>query len=102
MLVLLAGAGLAGCEPAVRKPQTVQIVIDQLAFGAPPPELHVGDTIQWVNHDMFLHSATAKDGQFDVELPPGATAGVVLQRSGIIQYYCRYHPGMTGQLSVSS
>lgn len=98
---LLAVVGLAACQPQKPAPKTAQIVVDQLAFGKAPDDLHVGDTLQWVNRDMFEHTATAKDGQFDVDLPAGATREVVLQRAGIIQYYCKFHPGMTGQITVS-
>ena len=99
--VLLAVLSLIGCEQQKRAPKTAQVAIDQLAFGKSPDDLHVGDTVQWVNHDMFEHSATAKDGQFDLDLPPGASRQVVLRRTGIIQYYCKFHPGMTGQISVT-
>jgi plastocyanin len=99
--VLLAAVSLVGCEQQKRAPRIAQIVVDQLAFGKSPDDLHVGDTVQWVNHDMFEHTATAKDGQFDLDLPPGSTRQVVLQRTGIIQYYCKFHTGMTGQMTVS-
>ena len=56
----------------------------------------------WENHDIFQHSATAKDGAFDVELPPGGKASVTLTRAGLVEYYCRYHPGMTGRIQVLS
>lgn len=98
---LIAGACLGGCEPASRPPKTAIIVVDQLAFGPAPADLHVGDTLRWVNHDIFQHSATAKDGQFDVELPAGGAGQVVLKRSGTIAYVCRYHPGMAGQITVA-
>jgi plastocyanin len=94
-------AAMAACAPAAAPPKTEQIVIDQLAFGRAPTDLRVGDTVKWVNHAMFEHSATARDGQFDIDLPPGATGQVVLTRAGIVSYYCRFHPGMTGQVSVS-
>jgi plastocyanin len=64
-------------------------------------QAHVRDTIRWVNRDMFQHSATAKDGSFDVDLPPGTSGSARLTRAGTIQYYCRYHPGMAGRLDVS-
>ena len=54
--------------------------------------------ITWVNHDMFIHSATTKD--FDVVLKPGASGAVVLLQPGTINYICRYHPGMKGQIVI--
>ncbi|GAA0328839.1 hypothetical protein GCM10009087_43820 [Sphingomonas oligophenolica] len=50
-----------------------------MAFGAPPPDLHVGDTILWVNRDLFRHTATARDGGFDPDLSPAGTARLVLK-----------------------
>jgi plastocyanin len=100
-LAALCLAGLSGCEQPAHKPQTAQIVVDQMAFGPAPAELHVGDTLMWINRDMFEHSATAKDGQFDVDLPSGAAGSTVLTKAGMIQYACKFHPGMTGQIVVS-
>jgi plastocyanin len=96
----LAGAlALAGCgKPA---PATYAVTISNMAFGAAPATLRVGDSIEWVNADIFQHSATARDGGFDVELAPKAHALTVLTRPGRIQFYCRYHPGMTGALAVA-
>jgi plastocyanin len=62
--------------------------------------LSVGDAVEWVNQDIFQHTATARDGQFDVDLKPKATARTVLARPGTIEVYCRYHPGMKLQLRV--
>ena len=76
------------------------IVIDKMAYGPAPGGLHVGDTVQWANHDMFLHSVTASDHSFDLQLKPGATGQIVLTRTGAIGYTCKYHPAMKGQLVV--
>ena len=103
-LVAVAALGLAGgVSAAARKgpPAKVQvIVVKNLAFGPAPAGLRVGQTVEWDNQDIFQHSATAKDGSFNVELPPHSRGRVVLRRAGKIAYYCRYHPGMTGVLDV--
>lgn len=82
-------------------PRTHQFVIAQMAYGQAPVGLHVGDTIIWANHDAFQHTATARDRSFDVVLPPKATARVRLRKAGTVAFYCRYHPGMTGTLTVA-
>lgn len=74
------------------------IVIDKLAFGPSPTGLHAGDTLEWVNHDIFRHSATGKG--FDLNLKPGAQGRLVLKGVGIVPYYCRYHPGMKAQFTI--
>ena len=63
---------------------------------------HVGDTIEWVNKDFILHTATARDKSFDVKIPANATASFTLKQAGEIDYYCRVHPNMTGHISVSA
>ena len=77
------------------------ISVDKLAFGPAPPELHVGDTVEWSNQDMFEHTATARDASFDVDLKPGTAGRIKLTKPGVINYYCRFHPGMTGVLKVA-
>jgi plastocyanin len=96
-VVLTAAAAL----PAQAAPRTVTITLDRLKFGTVPADLHQGDTIVWVNRDIFRHTATARDRSFDVDLPPGKSGKTVLKRAGTISFYCKYHPGMTGTLGVA-
>jgi plastocyanin len=100
-LATLSGVALLSlAAPGKPAPGVVTIVVDKLAFGPAPRGLKVGDVVQWVNRDIFQHSATARDKSFDVELPPGGQGRTVLRRAGKIAYVCRYHPGMTGVLEV--
>jgi len=86
--------------PATAAPHSYTIVIDKLKFGPVPAQLHKGDTIMWVNKDLFRHSATAADHSFDVDLMPGKAGKTVLTKSGSIPFVCRYHPNMRGLLQV--
>lgn len=103
LLVAAAGAALAlpvaGCG---RQPRVLTLEMRDMAFGKPPEGLHVGDAIEWINADIFQHTATAKDGSFDVDLAPKAKARTVLTKAGTVAFYCRYHPGMTGVLTVAA
>jgi plastocyanin len=76
------------------------IVMAKMAFGAAPPELKRGDTIEWINEDIFRHTATASDGSFNVDLAAGARGRVELRKAGAITVRCRYHPTMTLRLTV--
>lgn len=76
--------------------------VNKMKFGPTPEGVKVGDTIEWVNDDFLRHTATARSGAFDVDLKPGAKARVVLKSAGKIDFYCRYHPGMTGRLIVAA
>lgn len=87
--------------PAAAAPRTHTIVMDKMKFGAVPAGVKAGDTILWVNKDMFRHTATAKDGSFNIDLPAGAKGKTVVRKAGAIAFTCKYHPGMRGMLKVA-
>jgi plastocyanin len=60
----------------------------------------VGDTIEWVNNDVFDHTATVK-GQWDVQIPAGQKGRLVLKKAGTFAYFCRFHPNMKATLVVT-
>lgn len=78
------------------------ITIREMAFGPVSGPLRVGDVVEWVNADIFRHTATAKDGSFDVDLAPKARGRITLKKAGTVAFSCRYHPGMTGRLVVAA
>lgn len=79
---------------------TIEITMDDLVISPAEISAKVGDTITWINKDVFAHTATAKNGDFDVMLPPKKSATSVLKSAGTIDYYCRYHPNMKATLKV--
>ena len=79
---------------------TIEITMENLVILPAEVSAKVGDTITWINKDVFAHTATAKDGDFDVTLPPKTSATSVLKKAGTIDYYCRYHPNMKAMLKV--
>jgi plastocyanin len=100
-LIALAGAALAAAPAsAMRAGRHYTITIQQLAYGPQPASVRVGDTINWVNADVLRHTATAKDKSFDLDLAPKARARVTLHKAGVVQFYCRYHPGMIGHFTI--
>ena len=101
LAVAAAVLALPPASPAAAANTVHTIIIDKMKFGPAPAGLRSGDTIIWVNRDMFKHSATARDKSFNIELPPGASGKTVIRHSGTIAFYCVYHPGMTGSLSVA-
>lgn len=98
-LIALA-ALLLTTPPAAAAPRTHVVVIDKMKFGAMPAGVRPGDRITWINRDLFRHTATAKDGSFNVDLVSGARATVTVLRPGAIPIICRYHPGMKATLKV--
>jgi plastocyanin len=87
--------------PAAAASQIHVVVIDKMKFGTLPAGLKAGDTIVWENRDMFRHSATARDGTFNVDLPAGAKGKMVVRKAGEFAFSCKYHPGMRGVLRVA-
>jgi plastocyanin len=77
------------------------IVIDKMKFGPVPAELKPGDTIIWQNNDIFRHSATARDQSFDVDLPAKTEVVMVVGEAGSVEFFCKFHPGMTGTLVIT-
>ena len=80
---------------------TIQIVMQDLGFAPTEVSAKVGDSIEWVNKDVFAHTATARNGDFDVNQPPKKTVTSVLTKAGTVEYYCRFHPNMKGVLKIS-
>ena len=81
--------------------ETIQIVIQNLAFTPAEVSVKIGDTIEWVNKDVFAHTATARNGDFDINQPPKKTVTSVLNKTGTVEYYCRFHPNMKGVLKIA-
>ena len=99
-IVALAQAFGYASVPRTPAPKVVQIVIDKVAFGDTPAGIVVGDTVEWVNMDIFDHTSTSKTGGWDVVVPAGKKARVVMKRAGAFEYSCQYHPNMTGRVVV--
>ena len=97
-LGLVAALLLAG--PAEAAPRTHVVVMEKMKFQSVPPSVRRGDTILWENRDMFRHTATAKNGAFNVDLAPGAKGKTVVRKAGEVAFVCKYHPGMRGVLKV--
>jgi plastocyanin len=80
--------------------ETITITIENLSFKPADVKAKLGDTILWVNKDFLAHTATARDNSFDVTQPPKKSVSQTLTKTGSFDYYCRYHPNMTGRLVV--
>ncbi len=100
-LVASIAASLTAAPPAAAAPQTHLVVMDKMKFGPLPAQVRRGDVIVWVNRDMFRHTATASNGSFNVDLPPGVKAKTIVGSPGIVPFVCKYHPGMRGVLRVA-
>ena len=80
---------------------TIQITMENLVISPAEATAKVGDTLELINKDIFVHTATARNGDFDVTMPPKKTVTYVLKKAGTIEYYCRFHPNMKAVLNVA-
>jgi plastocyanin len=81
--------------------ETIRVNVDKLAFTPAEIPARVGDTIEWVNADFLAHTATARSKEWDVMIAPNKTGRVTLKHTGSIDYYCRFHPNMSGRISIA-
>ncbi len=64
-------------------------------------ELHVGESVEWINRDFVAHTASADDKAFDTgKLEAGASKRLVATKAGTFPYTCHFHSGMKGTLVV--
>jgi plastocyanin len=94
-LMMMAGAFAVPAEA-----RTVRIDVADMAFKPANVTVAAGDTIEWVNHDFVDHTSTVKGGAWDLVLPKGTTVEFTPKTPGTFAYFCRYHPQMTGSITV--
>ncbi len=80
---------------------TIHISMENLQISPAEASAKVGDTIEWINKDIFAHTATARNGDWDVTIPPKKTVTSVLKKAGTVEYYCRFHPNMKATLKIA-
>jgi plastocyanin len=98
--LVIATAMMLGAIAVPAHAATIQIVMENLVVSPAEATARVGDTIEWINKDIFAHTATARNGDFDVTMPPKKTVTSVLKKTGTVEYYCRFHPNMKAVLKI--
>jgi plastocyanin len=99
-LAALAALG-AACVFSTAAAETIRVSINKLSFAPKEISAHVGDTIEWSNSDFVAHTATARNKDWDVAVPVKGVAQITLTHSGDVDYFCRFHPNMTGHIAVT-
>lgn len=97
----IVGAAALAMTASAARADVIQVRIEKLVFSPAQISAHAGDTIEWVNTDFLAHTATARNGAWDIMIPPNATVSVIIKGDGLIDYYCKFHPNMTGQISIA-
>lgn len=97
--LLAAAVLIAGClsRPA---PKRVPVEIRGMQFAPDSVTVGVGDTVEWTDHDLVPHTATASAGWEAGPMIQDASARWVAAGAGKFTYHCRFHPTMTGVIIV--
>jgi plastocyanin len=77
-----------------------RVTIDAMAFTPRVVQARPGDTITWVNKDMFVHNVTADAGLHSGELQPGRSWTFTVPAGAAIDYACTLHPTMRGHIDI--
>ena len=99
--ILLIAAALSLGTFVSAHAATIQISMENMVISPAETTAKVGDSIEWINKDIVAHTATARNGDFDVTMPPKKSATLVLKKAGTVDYYCRFHPNMKATLVVT-
>lgn len=83
-------------------PAARTVVIDGFAFEPADVTIPVGGAVTWSNYDAASHTATSSDGAFDSgALAKDGTFTRAFDAPGTYAYVCRFHPSMTGTVTVA-
>ena len=79
-------------------------IVDQATGFAPESAvIQIGTTVTWTNSDTMTHTVTDKESQFDsFDLLPGESYPLFFDEVGVFTYFCKYHSGMEGTITVIS
>lgn len=101
LALLLTGWSFGAAPAASGEPVTHTVKINAVDYSPKQLTVHAGDTIVWVNEDLFPHTVTAEDGSFDSgDIPGGKSWTTTVSARGSVPYKCIYHRAMIGSLVV--
>ena len=99
--LLASMVALSGVASASAHAETIPIVMDKLVYVPAEITAKIGDTVEWINNDILVHTATATNGDWNVVIAPKKMEPLVLKKAGTIDYFCKYHPNMKGRIAVA-
>jgi YVTN family beta-propeller protein len=80
-----------------------KVSIAGFAFGPPAITVKAGDSVTWSNDDGPAHTVTFKDNSPGAKsLSPGQTFTRTFDKPGTSEYFCSFHPYMTGHVIVQA
>ncbi len=102
-LLSALGIGLSVAVLGVQtaEPAQEQAVVHMTGYSFKPQMLTVaaGDTVVFENDDDVTHDVSA-DAFKSGDITSGKSWKYTFTKSGVYQYVCTYHPGMSGTITV--
>jgi plastocyanin len=100
----VAGGGVrparvaASAQPTLA---TMEVAIDNFAFGPTDLTVAVGTTVTWTNRDDIPHTVVSTDKVFKSKvLDTDEKFSFTFSTPGTYPYFCSIHPKMTGKVVV--
>lgn len=101
VLAALVSSASQAAAVVPSRPRTHTVVIEGTRFQPDTLTVRAGDTIVWVNKDLFPHTATASDSTFNSQvIAAGASWKYLARKKGEFAYACIFHPTMKAALLV--
>jgi YVTN family beta-propeller protein len=89
----------SGTAPA----SSAKVSIANFSFGPTSITVKTGENVTWTNNDGAAHTVTFKDGSTSSKaLSPGNSFTRSFTQPGSYDYFCSFHPYMTGRVIVQS
>ena len=83
------------------KPATHTVTIEEMRVDPEVLQVSAGDSVVWVNKDLFPHTATSKAGGFDSQqIGANESWRRRFEEQGEFSYVCALHPPMKATIRV--
>jgi len=83
-------------------------VVSNNCFNPSVTTILPGDTLTWINTDSVFHTVTSKPTEsqigalFDRSISPGNSISIIFNSPETINYFCKIHPWLVGQVIIGS
>ena len=105
-LAVACGGGAGPASTTQASQVTIGATVTYKSFAVSPATVEVprGQAVQWKNEDSTQHTVSGgrpgAKGPFDRKVDGGSTTQIVFDTAGTFDYFCEFHPSMTGRVTV--
>src|SRR3989344_4393832 len=94
-------AVLIGFAPYISLAAQTNVTMGPNYFTPSSVTITAGDSVVWTNTDTMPHTVTSNTNAFNSgTMQPSATYSQTFNPPGTYQYYCAFHSGMVGTITV--